>query len=344
MTDQITTDQWAPFSAPPAMPDIEPDIRVGFILSPQFSLLPFASFIDSLRHAADESDFSRQIYCHWKIIGPSLVPVTASCGVDVSPNEIFPDQSEFDFIVIAGGQLPSCLELPKETFNYIRQAYKMNVSIIGLCTGSFILAKAGLLDNRRCAVHVEHRNQLKSLFPLTLPETDQFYINDSEIITCPGGTSALDLVFSLIETHCGRARATKGLTTLLVDKHRAAHHMLNRPYGRLSTCGSWRVEQAVEIMELHISTPFSIQELAQKLNTSERELNRVFKIHADEPPTTVWRNMRISYGHWLLVSTTRTVTQIALECGFSDGAHFCRWFRKIYNESPVEFRRRRRNI
>ncbi|MDE0388645.1 MAG: hypothetical protein OXI75_08100 [Rhodospirillales bacterium] len=56
--------EMALFSAPPLPPDIEPDMRVGFVLSPRFTLTPFAAFIDCLRHAADEADFSRQVYCH----------------------------------------------------------------------------------------------------------------------------------------------------------------------------------------------------------------------------------------------------------------------------------------
>ena len=319
-------------------------MRVGFILSPFFSLLPFASFIESLRHAADEADFSRQIYCHWKIIGPTLDPVTASCGVDITPNEIFPNNSEFDYIVVIGGTLPICLDQSQTTLRYLRLAYEANISIVGLCTGSFILAKAGLLDNRRCAIHIDHLNQIKQLFPLSLPETDQIYVNDNEIITCPGGTAALDLAFSLIEERCGKARAIKGLAALSVEKHRAAHHRPNRLYGYLSVCGNWRVEQAVDIMERHISTPFKIYELAQKLNTSERELNRVFTQHAGEPPTSVWRKMRLSHGHWLLVNTTKAVTRIAAECGFSDGAHFCRWFKKIYAETPIDFRKHRHAV
>ena len=332
------------FTTPPPISNIEPDMRVGFILSPCFSLLPFASFIECLRHAADEADFSRQIYCHWKIIGSTTEPITASCGVDVSPHEIFPDYTEFDYIVMVGGQLPKSLEQPEETLNYLRQAYEANVSIVGLCTGSFILAQAGLLDNRRCAIHVDHHNQLKQLFPLTLPETDQVYVNDNEIITCPGGTAAIDLAFTLIGERCGKARAVKGQAALWAENHRAARLIPNRLYGNLSVCGNLHVEQAVDIMERHISTPFKIRELAKKLNISERELNRSFTLHAGEPPTAIWRKMRLSYGHWLLVNTTKAVTRISFECGFSDGAHFCRWFKRVYKESPIQFRNRRHDI
>jgi len=339
-----TTDLSSVFATPPPMPDTVPDIRVGFILSPSFSLLPFASFIESLRHAADEADFSRQIYCHWKIIGPTLDPVAASCGVQLSPQEILPDFAEFDYLVVVGGLLPHCLEQLPQTLEYLRMAYAASVSIVGLCTGSFIIGQAGLLDNRRCAIHVDHTEQIKQLFPLSLPESDQIYVNDNEIITGPGGTAALDLAFSLIEERCGKARAIKGLAALSVEKHRAAHHRPNRLYGHLSVCGNWRVEQAIVIMERQISAPLKIHQLAKKLNSSERELDRAFKQHAGEPPTAVWRKMRLSHGHWLLVNTNKTVARIALECGFSDSAHFCRWFKRTYAETPIDFRIQRRSV
>jgi transcriptional regulator GlxA family with amidase domain len=97
-------------------------------------------------------------------------------------------------------------------------------------------------------------------------------------------------------------------------------------------------------MERHISAPFKIHELAKKLNTSERELNRAFTQHSGEPPTLIWRKMRLSHGHWLLVNTTKTVTRIASECGFSDGAHFSRWFKRTYTETPIDFRNHRHAV
>lgn len=330
------------FPAPPPIPELQPDMRVGFLLSPRFTLLAFASFVDCLRLAADESDFSRQVYCQWTVIAPSLAPVTASCGVEIRPQATFSDPRDFDYIVVVGGLVPSCLELPDAAFIYLREAYNAGVSIVGLCTGSFILGKAGLLDDRRCAVHSEHSAQFKYLFPKTRPVTDKMYVEDDGLITCQGGTSAIDFVFTLIEAHCGRARMMKGLTWLLVDRHRTAPLTPHRPHARLSVCGNQWVEQAVGFMEQRISSPCSIASLARKLGTSERELNRAFALCAKEPPQAVWRKMRLAHGHWLLLNTTDTVTQIALECGFSDGSHFSRWFKNTYGETPAEFRGRRR--
>ena len=335
---------WAPFATPPPPPDIDPDMRVGFILSPSFTLTPFAAFIDCLRHAADEADFSRQVHCQWKVIAPNLEPVTASCGVDVRPDELLPDDAAFDHLVVIGGLLPASLEHPEETLRYLRYAYAHNTTIVGLCTASFVLARAGLLERRNCALHSEHINQFKQMFPNAIPEADQIYVNDGEIITSPGGTSAIDVALTLIEACCGKARAVKALNSLLVDRHRAAHHMPHRPYGHLSTCGNRHVERAVSLMEKHLSRPHSVEELARRLNISVRELNRAFLKHAGDTPTALSRGIRLAHGHWLLVNTTRTVTRIAADCGFSDGAHFCRWFGRVYGETPTRFRDRRRQF
>jgi len=337
----MTAQSWT-FATPPPAPLIGPDISVAFILSPRFTLVPFAGFIDSLRHAADEADFSRQIYCRWTVIAPDLSPILASCGVPVTPNQTFAEAGTYDYIVVTGGQLPWSLDVPGETLEFLRAAHATGTKIIGLCTGSFIIARAGLLDGKNCAVHIEHQTQFRNLFPETTSETDQIYVNDRGIITCPGGTSALDLAFTLIESHCGKARAVKALTSLLVDRRRASHHMPERRFGHLTSCGNWRVEQAATLMERNFSNPLSIAALAARLNTSERELNRAFQKHTQSSPSTICRRMRLSNGQWLLVNTTRTITQISLECGFSDGAHFSRWFRKTYGESPNNFRIRRR--
>jgi transcriptional regulator GlxA family with amidase domain len=326
---------------PTPPPGVAPDLRVGFLLSPRFTILPFAGFIDCLRHAADEADYSRQIHCAWRVVAPSLASIEASCGLSVMPQAVFPDPGEFDYLVVIGGLLPWCLEQPAETYDYLRAAYADGVQVAGLCTGSFVLAKAGLLEGRLCAVHFEHRQQLIELFPRVRPVTDQAYVTDHGLITCPGGTAALDLAAAIVARHCGRARALKGVMSMLGDPHQAAHRFPHRPYESLTVCGDWRVEQAVLLMERHLSQPFGIEELARRLGSSVRELNRAFARHAAESPAAIWRKMRLAHGHWLLINTSRNITQVAHETGFADTAHFSRWFKRVFGEAPKSFRRRR---
>ena len=338
------TDLAAIFPPPPPAPSIEPDLKVSFILSSKFTLLPFAGFIDCLRHAADEIDYSRQVYCQWQVIAPRIEPIHASCGVPVLPELTFKEAGAVDYLVVCGGRLPWSMDVPHETLAFVRESYKKGTTIIGLCTGSFIVARAGLLAGKSCAVHVIHRKQFESLFPDSHPVTDRNFLNEDGIITCHGGTSTIDLACTLIEAHSGKVRAVKALNGLVFDQRRQAHHMPHRPFEHLASCGNWRVEQATVLMEQNFSNPFSVSSLAERLNTSERELNRAFIKHANDSPSVICRNMRLAHGHWLLTSTNRTITQIAFECGFSDGPHFSRWFKQTYGEPPNLFRKRRRQV
>jgi transcriptional regulator GlxA family with amidase domain len=330
---------------PPALTGIEPDIRAAFILCPKFTLLPFAAFVDSLRHAADEADYSRQIYCTWKTLAADpQKPIKASCGSMILPDEGLGDFGNLNFIVVAGGLLPDSLGLDRASRDYIRRAYEAGITIVGLCTGSFVLADLGLLAGRRCAVHHEHQAAFRSLFPDVEVVSDEMYVSDRGVMTCLGGTSALDLAFHVIGDRCGKARAVKGLTSLLIEHQRSASRFPHRPYGQLATCGNRKVETAIEIMERHIAAPISISELADKVGCSERELSRLFTKYGSDTPADTWRNIRLAHGHWLLLNSNRGIAQISNECGFADAAHFSRWFKSTYKETPDAFRRRRRVI
>ena len=315
-----------------------PELAVGFVLSPDFTILPFAGFIDALRHAADQRDRSRQIYCRWSCVAPEIEPVRSSCGFSITPDEHLGDPSRFDYVVVVGGLLPKCLELPAATFDFLRDAVARGVTVVGLCTGSFVMAEAGLMDGRRCGVHVSHRQELVDMFPEVVPVTDETFVVDQGRVTCPGGTAAIDLATTIIAHHCGRARALKALHALLVDRHRAAHHIPRRPYEAVASCGDRRVRDAVVLMEQNIGQPFAIKELARRVGTTPRQLDRAFAVQADRAPAEFWRELRLVHGHWLLLNTERPVTRIAHECGFADCAHFTRWFKRRYGDTPRAFR------
>src|SRR5262245_18584753 len=82
-----------------------PALDIGFVLAPNFTMLPFAAFIDAIRLAADEGDRSRQIACRWTVMGEGAQPSTASCGVAITPWEPYRDAADFDYVVVVGGLL-----------------------------------------------------------------------------------------------------------------------------------------------------------------------------------------------------------------------------------------------
>lgn len=321
--------------------EFDPDIRIGFVLTPGFTVLPLAGFIDAVRHSADEADKSRQVFCHWEVLGADLNAVTSSAGLSVIPWKTFEEAGRYDYVVIVGGLISQLGDIPPSTLEFIRTQYEAGVKLVGLCTGSFAIARAGLLSGKRAAIHAHHRGEFLELFPETTPIDTELYVSDSGIITCPGGTAAIDLAVEILIEHCGRSRGTKGLTALVVDEHRAAHEIGRLPFDDLDNCGNWRVEQAIGIMRQRLSNPDTTQTLAQMLGSTVRQLNRAFQEQAGASPQAVWREMRLQHARWRLMNSKRSVTHTAHECGFSDSSHFSRWFKLRFGETPRQYRQLR---
>ena len=106
---------------------------------------------------------------------------------------------------------------------HLRRAAAKGVPLVGLCTGSFVLAEAGQLDGVRCAVHVDHVADFKDRYPEAIPLPNAIYSFDQDRVTCPGGTAAIDVAVEILSQRCGVSRGTKGLSAMVVDQHRKAH-------------------------------------------------------------------------------------------------------------------------
>ena len=105
--------------------------------------------MDTLRLAADESNHSQQVYCKWKIIGPSMEPIPSSCGITIPPWEVYGDPGEFNYIVVVGGKTDQIRYVSSQTYEFLNKAEELRIPLVGLGVGVFVLAEAGLLTNKR---------------------------------------------------------------------------------------------------------------------------------------------------------------------------------------------------
>lgn len=313
------------------------NLSVGFILLPEFTLLPFAAFVDCLRLAADEGDSSRQIRVRWRVLGNPAQPVRASCGVEIPPWEALGDPARFDYLVIVGGLLHHGPPADDETIAYLRRADAKGVALVGLCTGPFALIQAGLMNARRCCVSWYHYRDLVQRFPQVTPVADQLFVVDGNRITCAGGMAAADLAAWLVERHCGRAWAQKSLHIMLIDQARRG--TASQPQPPLSEqVRDNRVRRAVLLIEQHLTDPLDTAQLAARLNLSRRQLERGFRDELGMSPQQFSRQLRLRYGLWLVTHTERSITDISWECGFADTAHFSRQFKMLFDRSPSQAR------
>ncbi|MBT3559379.1 MAG: helix-turn-helix domain-containing protein, partial [Rhodospirillales bacterium] len=265
--------------------------------------------------------------------------ITASCGVRIQREQDLSKPEQYDYIVVCGGLLHRGEVLSDGVRDFLHAADKVGVTLIGLCTGSLQLARAGLMAGRRCCISWFHYRELAEellgeLGDVT-PVADQLFVVDGRRITCAAGLASADLAAWLIEGHFGRARAQKSLHILGADHARAASDP--QPHPPLGvTATNDRVRRATILMEQHLSNPLPIEEIANRVNISRRQLDRVFRQELNQPPQVFYRALRLEFARHLLSQGKYTVTDVAMECGFSDAAHFSRLFKEVFGHSPSQ--------
>jgi len=312
-------------------------LSVGFVLMPSFTLLPFSAFVDALRLAADEGDQSRQINCQWTVMGPTMEAIASSSGVTVQPWEIYRNPADFDYVVVVGGLLNNTLQGSQHVVDYLQQVDAAHVPIIGLCTGSFVMIRAGLMEQRRCCVSWFHYKDLTDRHTNVTPIADQLFVDDGDRITCAGGAVAADLAAYIIERHLGQNWARKSLRILVMDSPRPANAPQPQP-GSDYHVNNRLVGRALLLMEQNLSRPLSTDQIATRVDISKRQLERLFANETNDSLQKFYRKIRLRYGLWLLQNTKRLITDIAQECGFADTAHFSRAFRAAFDKKPTDYR------
>lgn len=321
----------------PATPAPAPPFSIGFLLLPQFTLTAFAGFVDALRLAADEGDRSRQRRCRWEILGQPGQHVTSSCGAVVAPTAPRDDPGAYDHLVVVGGLLHGGQKVPPGTEAFLREAAARGVKLVGLCTGSFVLARAGLLDGHVACVSWFHREEFEAEFPDCRVVSNQMFVVDRDRLTCAGGTSVVHLAAYLIERHIGRASAVKALRIMIEEQPLPSRTL--QPEAVLSVRSRDElVHKAMLLIEQHLNDTSDVEDLCDTLGIGRRQLERRFRGDIGMSPAEYRQKLRLERGRWLLLNTDLAVTDIALQCGFQSSASFARTVRKAFGTTPMSLR------
>jgi transcriptional regulator GlxA family with amidase domain len=317
-----------------AQPARRTALSIGFVLQPDFTLLAFAGFVDALRLAADERDGSRPLRCSWAVISDVADAIRASCGIQVRPTASLVDPKRFDYVVAVGGLLGSGQRMSTRMIEYLRAADREGIPLVGICTGSFLLARAGLMGGYRTCVSWFHHEEFRREFPHHAAVSSQLFVVDRNRITCAGGTSVVHLAAHLIERHCSKTDSTKALRIMIEKAALSPKTPQPQPAFTLETDND-HVRRAMLLMERNLAAPLSVDGVARQVHLSQRQLERLFRLELGMSPTQFAMRLRLSAARELLLSTAAPVSAIAAECGFSDSAHFSRCFRKCFGQSPT---------
>jgi len=325
------------------------ELRIGILLLPTFPLLSLAGLCDALRHAADLGDQSRQVRCSWTVLSASGEAVQSSCGVAVAAQPAWDANADtgtrtqtgtgFDYVAVIGGLLPAMKHTDPRGLAFLQQAAARGTPLVGICTGSFALARHGFMQGKVACVHPFHVNDWQAAFPGLAFTTNCDYVFDGDRITCAGGISIIELATELIRLHCGPDRAAKVVHQMTVTQKSAISHMARRRALGYASADNDKLRQAIVLMEKNITTPLEIGVIARLVDSSSRQLERVFLAETGASPSEFYRNSRLKYGRWLLTTADSPVSTIAYECGFADASHFIRHFQQLYGVSPGRLRK-----
>ncbi len=204
--------------------------------------------------------------------------------------------------------------------------------VVGMDTGSWLLAAAGLLDGRPATIHADIFDSFTEAFMQVDTRKERFVI-DGDRITCGGAMASFDLVLNLIGAQCGEA--------IRLDVAALFLHQANQPFGDagIEPILSKLVARALVLMDENIEEPIAITAIAQQLGCSAKALQRRFIEDLGAPPGQVYRYRRLIAVRSLIENTTLSITEIAARSGYENTSAMSRAFRQQYSMTPTALRK-----
>lgn len=314
----------------------QPIKSVGFLLVPGFALLTYASAIEPLRAANQLS--GKTLYRWWNAT-PGDKPATASNGVAVLPNYKFgSDARDLDVMLVCAGGNPATFR-DRRTFAWLRKLAARGVIVGGISGGPVILARAGLLDGRRCTVHWEHAPALQEAFP-RVKLTQTLFVIDGDRITCSGGVGGLDMMVALIARDHGYPLAAAVSEWFLHTHVREGARPQRMDLRARLGVRDEALLKALKIMEAHIESPLSRERLAKLAGVSLRQLERLFRRELGQGVHARYLALRLDRARQLLRETSHSILEVGMATGFASSSQFCRAFGRSFGITPNAARRR----
>lgn len=300
-----------------------------FVLVPEFSMIAFTAAIEPLRAANRVA--GKQLYT-WQVATVDGEPVIASNGVQVQPDTSLDEAPHCEVLIVCAGLNP--IENASDALAAkLRMQARHCDAVGGVCTGSMLLAKAGLLEGYRCTIHWENLIGFTESFP-DLEITSRLYEIDRNRFTCSGGITPLDMMIHFIALDFGRKLATDVAELMVHHFAREAHEPQRLSILERTGVRHPKLLRAIELMEASIELPVSLEKIAAQAELSARQMERLFQMHFQSTPSRYYLKLRLGRAQHLLRHTSMSVVEIALASGFASQAHFTKCYRESYGNTP----------
>jgi AraC family transcriptional regulator, glycine betaine-responsive activator len=307
--------------------------RFVFLLLDRFTLLSFSSAIEPLRIANYVA--GEQLYA-WVLAGEGGGEAISSNGaafkLDMGLEEIGRD----DTLLVCGG-IDIQRSATKGVVAWLRREARRGVTVGGLCTGAYAVAKAGLLDGKKATIHWENQDGFLEEFE-EVNLTKSVFVIDGNRITSAGGTASLDLMLKIIAGDHGEELANTVADQLIYSAIRTDQDTQRLSIPTRIGVRHPKLSQVIQMMESNIEDPISPADLAEEVGMSTRQLERLFRRYLNRSPKRYYMELRLGKARNLLMQTDMSVINVALACGFASPSHFSKCYRSHYNTTPYRER------
>jgi len=308
-------------------------LTVSLVVLPGSSMMSVACTVDPLRAAnrrAGKTVFDWTI--HTFDGGPALL----SCGLPLTVDSGFDPNARGDILIFIAG-FDSNIHADKTSVTKIAKAASGYACVGGVEAGSWLLARAGLLNGRSATTHWEDLEDFAQSHPQIDVIPDRFVI-DGKYFTSGGASPTVDFMLHLFRSRCGIAFAMEVASAFIYDEaHSPTDAQSIVSLGQLHHLEP-RIAEAIKMMESHIDEPLSVAEIARDLDLSVRSLENLFQTTLQVSPGKYYRALRLNIARRLVTETKLSAQEIAIRTGFGSLSAFSRSFRNSFGISPIQAR------
>jgi transcriptional regulator GlxA family with amidase domain len=313
--------------------------NISILALPNVQLLDVAGPLDVFAEANKQA--RANIY-ELRVIGCFPGPIRSSSGTRIVPDEVIGQGigDKIDTLLIAGA--PNAPEMAPDTklIQWLNRVMPATRRYGSVCSGAFILAKAGLLNGRRVTTHWAVAEHLAKAFPAIRVEADAIHVRDGRLRTAAGVTAGLDLALALVEEDLGREVALKVSAQLVMFFKRPGGQTQFSRKGEAAPAGRSALQEVQRWIAANPAEDLGIVHLAKRMQLSPRHFARLFKKEVGITPADWIVQARVASARRLLESGAAAPKEVAARCGFADVDTLRRAFARLVGVTPAEYRKR----
>jgi transcriptional regulator GlxA family with amidase domain len=322
-------------SPDPAIAD-GPPRRVAMLIYPDVTPLDVIGPLEVFDFA---NRLSKKKLYEIHTVAPTAAPIATRLGFAFLPSCAMTDLAgPIDTLLVSGAGGPAVHQAPEEIFDWFRQAALRARRFGSICTGAFILGKAGLIDGKRVTTHWARGGELAQRNPATKVEIDSIYIRDGKLCTSAGISAGIDLALALVEEDHGRDLALRIARYLVLFLKRSGGQTQFSTVLQSQFSSIPAIEKVQRWCHDNLSADLRVSALARKAAMSERSFIRAFRENTGRTPAEFVGSIRLQAARRLLEETALPQKAIAQRCGLDSVAAMRRVFLRELGVSPADYR------